>query len=146
MKRTVAILTASMILGALSTSAILAWPQPAGTGLTSSPATAKTYDGRYAAPLGSIDECTYEPDLAAWFVSGQAPEQIRVSEYQSVFYRALRDLRLRYGMNSAQVKIADLEVTEHAEADREIKMTLRANNAMYVYDAATERVTLVEPR
>ena len=146
MKRTVAILTASMILGALSTSAILAWSQPAGNELASSPVTAKTDNGRYAAPLGSIDECTYEPDLAAWFVSGQTPEKIQASEYQGAFYRALRDMRLRYGLNSAQVKIADLELTEHSEAGREIKMTLQANNATYVYDAATERVTPVEPR
>ena len=155
MKRTVAILAASMMLGALSTSAILAWSQPAGAGLdglaagrgvTSSLATAKTNDGGYATPLGSIDECTYEPDLAAWFVSGQTPEKIQVGEYQNAFYKALRDLRLRYGLNSAQVKIAKLEVTEHSEAAREIKMTLRANNTIYVYDAATERVTPVEPR
>ena len=155
MRRIAAILAASMILGALSTSAILAWSQPAGTGLdgpaagrgvASSLATAKTANGRYATPLGSIDECTYEPDLAAWFVSGQMPEKIQASEYQSAFYKALRDLRLRYGLNSAQVKIADLEVTEHSEASREINMTLRANNAIYVYDAATERVRPVEPR
>ena len=147
MKRTVVILTASMILGALSTSAILAWSQPAGNELaSSSPLHGKTDNGRYTAPLGSIDECTYEPDLAAWFVSGQTPEKIQASEYQGAFYKALRDLRLRYGLNSAQVKIADLELTEHSEAGREIKMTLQANNATYVYDAATERVTPVEPR
>ena len=155
MKRTVAILAASMMLGALSTSAILAWSEPTGTGLDgpaagrglpSPPATAKTDDSGYTTPLGSIDECTYEPDLAAWFVSGQTPEKIQVREYQSAFYKALRDMRLRYGLNSAQVKIAGLEVTEHSEAAREIKMTLRANNTIYVYDAATERVTPVEPR
>ncbi len=145
-KRTVAILTASMILGALSTSAILAWSQPAGNELASSSVTDKTDNGWYVAPLGSIDECTYEPDLAAWFVSGQAPGQIQASEYQGAFYKALRDMRLRYGLNSAQVKIAELEVTEHTEAGREIKMTLRANNVTYVYDAATERVTPVELR
>ena len=146
MKRTAAILTACMILGALSTSAILAWSQPTSTGLTSSPAAAKTDSGRYTAPLGSIDECTYEPALAAWFVSGQAPEKIQVSEYQGAFYKALQDLRLRYGLNSSQVKIASLEATEHSEAGREIKMTLLANNATYVYDAATERVRPVELR
>ena len=145
-KRTAAILTASMMLGALSTSAILAWSQPTGAGLASSPAAVKTDSGRYTAPLGSIDECTYEPDLAAWFVSGQAPEKIQVSEYQGAFYKALRDMRVRYGLNSSQVKIASLEVTEHSEVGREIKMTLQANNATYVYDAATERVTPVEPR
>ena len=148
-------LAASMIPGALSTSAILAWSQPTGTGLdgppagigvASSSATAKADNGGYATPLGSIDECTYEPDIAAWFVSGQAPEKIQVIEYQSAFYKALRDMRLRYGLNSAQVKIADLEVTEHSEASREIKMTLQANNALYVYDAATERVRPVGPR
>ncbi len=74
------------------------------------------------------------------------PEKIQVGEYQDAFYKALRDLRFRYGLNSAQVKIADLEVTEHSEVSREIKMKLRANNAIYVYDAATERVTPVEPR
>ena len=155
MKRTVAILMASMILGALSTSAILAWSQPAGTGLdvpaagiemASSLATVKTDDGGYTTPLGSIDECTYEPDLGAWFVSGQMPKKIQVKEYQSAFYKALRDMRLRYGLKSAQVKIAGLEVTEHSEAGREIKMTLRASNATYVYDATTERVTPIEPR
>ena len=146
MKRTAVILAASMMLGALSTSAILAWSQPTGTGLTSSPAAAKTDSGRYATPLGSIDECTYEPDLSAWFVNGEKPEEIQVSEYQGSFYKALRDLRLRYGLNSSQVKIASLEATEHSEAGREIKMTLLANNATYVYDAATERVTPVEPR
>ena len=146
MKRTVAILTASMMLGALSTSAILAWSQPAGNELTSSPATAKTYDGRYSSSLASIDECTYEPDLAAWFVSGQAPGQIQASEYQGAFYKALRDMRVRYGLNSSQVKIAGLEVTEHSEAGREIKMTLRADNAIYIYDTATGRVMSVEPR
>ena len=146
MKRTAAILTASMMLGALSTSAILAWSQPAGNELVTPPSTATADYGRYAAPLGSIDECTYEPDLAAWFVSGQAPEKIQVSEYQGAFYKALRDMRVRYGLNSSQVKIASLEATEHSEAGREIKMTLRANNAIYVYDAATERVTPVEPR
>ena len=96
--------------------------------------------------MGSIDECTYEPDLAGWFVSGQTPDEIQVSEYQSAFYKALRDFRLRYGLNSTQVKIAGLEMTGHSEAGREIKMTLRASNATYVYDAATERVTPVEPR
>ena len=146
MKRTVAMLTASMILGALSTSAILAWSQPAGNELASSSVTDKTDNSRYAAPLGSIDECTYEPDLAAWFVSGQAPGQIQASEYQGAFYKALRDTRLRYGLNSSQVKIASLEATEHSEAGREIRMTLRAGDAIYVYDAATERVTPVEPR
>ena len=146
MKRTVIILAVSMMLGALSTSAILAWSQPAGAGLASSPAAAKTDSGRYTASLGSIDECTYEPDLAAWFVSGQAPERIEASDYQGAFYKALRDMRLRYGLSSAQVKIADIEMTEHNEAGREIKMTLRANNAIYVYDAATERVTPVELR
>ena len=146
MKRTAVILTASMMLGALSTSAILAWSQPTGTGLASPPSTATADNGRYTAPLGSIDECTYEPDLAAWFVSGQAPGQIQASEYQSAFYKALRDMRLRYGLNSSQVKIDGLEMTEHSEVGREIKMTLRANNAIYVYDAATERVTPVEPR
>ncbi len=155
MKRTTAILTASMLLGALSTSAILAWSQPAGAGLdsptagkgmTSSLATAKTDGGGYTTPLGSIDECTYEPDLGAWFVSGQMPEKIQVQEYQSAFYKALRDMRLRYGLNSAQVKIADLEVAEHSETGRETKMTLWADNATYVYDAATERVVPVEPR
>ena len=114
--------------------------------MASSLATARTGDSGYATPLGSIDECTYEPDIAAWFVSGQMPEKIQVSEYQSAFYKALRDMRLRYGLNSAQVKIADLEVTEHSEASREIKMTLQANNALYVYDAATERVRPVGPR
>ncbi len=155
MKRTVAILTASMLLGALSMSAILAWSQPAGagldslaagTGMASSLATAKTNEGGYLTPLGSVDECTYEPDFRAWFVSGQTPEKIQASEYQGAFYRALRDMRLRYGLNSAQVKIADLEVAEHSESRREIKMTLWADNAIYVYDAATERVTPVEPR
>lgn len=146
MKRTVAILTASMILGALSTSAILAWSQPAGAGLASSPAATKTFDGRYSSPLGSIDECTYEPDIAGWFVSGQAPEKIQVSEYQGAFYKALQDMRVRYGLNSSHVKIAGLEVTEHSEVGREIKMTLRAGNATYAYDAATERVMSVEPR
>ena len=152
MKRTAAILTASMMLGALSTSAIMAWSQTgldgsaAGRGMASSLATAKTNGGGYTTPLGSIDECTYEPDLGAWFVSGQTPDKIQVREYQSAFYEALRDMRLRYGLNSAQVKIADLEVTEHSEVGREIKMTLRADNAVYVYDAATERVMPVEPR
>lgn len=155
MKRTVAILTASMLLGALSTSAILAWSQPvgagldgpaAGRGMASSLAAAKTDDGGYVTSLGSTDECTYEPDLGAWFVSGQMPEKFQVQEYQSAFYKALRDMRLRYGLNSAQVKIADLEVTEHSEDGGEIKMTLRADNVTYVYDAATERVTPVEPR
>lgn len=146
MERTAVILVASMMLGALSTSAILAWSQPTGTGLASPPSTATADNGRYTAPLGSIDECAYEPDLAVWFVSGQTPEKIQASEYQGAFYKALRDLRLRYGLNSAQVKIADLELTEHSEAGREIKMTLRANNATYVYDAATERVMPVEPR